>query len=262
MKTALQALIKKDLQAVTANKRLFTSILVVPLVMAVILPTMFLCMIHFMPEESGDLQELLALLPFTVTAENMEKVLSGLVLNYIMPVFFLLIPVMASSITAASSFVGEKEKHTLETLLYCPLTLREIFRAKVLASFLLSMFVTLASVLCMFAAVETELWFFSGALVAPEIKWLVLLLVVTPGVSLIAITLIVRSSAKSQTVEEAQQGAVFLLLPIMALLIGQFAGVLLISAWLLLGIGAVCLLAGWLLLHRAMGRFTYEMLLR
>ena len=37
---------------------------------------------------------------------------------------------MTASIMAASSFVGEKEKRTLETLLYSPLTVGQIFRAR------------------------------------------------------------------------------------------------------------------------------------
>ena len=59
-----------------------------------------------------------------------------------MPLYFLIIPIMAATVMSATSFVGEKEKQTLETLLYCPLSLKQIFRAKVLASFLLSMLVS------------------------------------------------------------------------------------------------------------------------
>ncbi|HIW21560.1 MAG TPA: ABC transporter permease subunit [Candidatus Dorea intestinavium] len=50
-----------------------------------------------------------------------------------------------ASIMAAGSFVGEKEKRTLETLLYSPLSITKIFQAKVLASFLLSMFISFIS---------------------------------------------------------------------------------------------------------------------
>ena len=51
----------------------------------------------------------------------------------------------------------EKEKRTLETLLYCPLSLRKIFQAKVLASFLLSMTVSLFSFAAMLLVMETEI---------------------------------------------------------------------------------------------------------
>ncbi len=45
----------------------------------------------------------------------------------ILPVFFMIIPVMAASIMSASAFVGEKEKHTLETLLYCRLSVKQAY---------------------------------------------------------------------------------------------------------------------------------------
>ena len=62
--------------------------------------------------------------------------------------------------------------------------------------------------------------------------------------------------------EEAQQRAVFLVFPILALLIGQFTGILLISAGLLWGVGAVLAALDVLLMRGAAGTFTYEKLLR
>ena len=47
----------------------------------------------------------------------------------------------------------------------------------------------------------------------------------------------------AQTIEEAQQGAVFLIFPILALLIGQFTGIILISAGLLWGLSATMMKA-------------------
>ena len=163
---------------------------------------------------------------------------------------------------AASSFVGEKEKHTLETLLYCPMSVKQIFRSKVAASFILSMTVSLISFLAMILVLEFETFFLMGNLLLPSVNWLIILLIVSPAVSLIAVTLIVRVSAKAQSVEESQQSAVFLIIPLILLIAGQFTGVLLLNKWILLGIGAVCALLAWLLLKKCMGRFTYDMLLK
>ena len=101
-----------------------------------------------------------------------------------------------------------------------------------------------------------------GTLLLPGINWLIVLLLVSPAISLIAVTLIVRGSAKARSMEESQQGAVFLILPVILLVAGQFTGILLLNAWILLGLGAVCALLAWLLLKKSMGRFTYEMLLK
>lgn len=261
MNRSMTAIIKKDIRGITANKRMFSVLLIVPLVLTVFLPSMFLVMLRFVPEQGDELMKLAKMLPLSVGEDLSLSAMAGLMFNYMMPVFFLMIPIMAASVMAASSFVGEKEKRTLETLLYCPLSLGQIFRAKVCAAFLLSMFVSAVSFAAMVTVVEGELLLFTGAPIAPDVKWLLVLLLVSPALSLIAITLIVRVSAKAQSVEDAQQGAAFLILPVLLLLVGQFTGVLLISGWLLLAIGLVCAAVAAGLLKGAMGRFQYEKLL-
>ncbi len=261
MNRAMLAIIQKDFRSVTANKRLFSTILIVPLILTIILPSIFVLVVHFAPDDP-DMQKLIALLPQSAGSKNLEQALIGLILNYILPVFFLMIPIMTASIMAASSFVGEKEKHTLETLLYCPLSVKQIFRAKVMASFLLSILVSLLSFCIMLLVLEIEFFFLMGYLLPPGVSWVIILLLVSPAISLIAVTLIVRGSAKAQSVEESQQGAVFLILPVILLVVGQFTGVLLLSTWLLLILGIACALLAWLLLKKSMGRFTYEMLLK
>lgn len=195
MKNAEKAIIKKDIRGITSNKRLFIPLWIVPLMMTVVLPSIFICAVHFATDDP-DVMSLLELLPESARTGNAELVIAGMIFNNILPAFFLMIPIMAASIMAASAFVGEKEKYTLETLLYCPLSVKEIFRAKVLSSFLLSMFVSLVS-------------------------FAVILLVV-----------------------------------------GQFAGVMLLNVWILLGLGVLCAALAWMLLQRAVRRFTYEMLLK
>lgn len=261
MKTAMYAIIKKDFRGVAANRRLFPALFLVPSLLAVVLPSIFVIAVHFTPDDP-DILKLLALVPQAAAGQSLELTLWGLLLNSILPAFFLVIPVMASSITAASAFVGEKERHTLETLLYCPLTLRQIFQAKVLASFLVSMVVSLLSFAAMFLVVEGEVFFLAGQALRPSVNWLAVLLLVSPAVSLIAVTLIVRGSAKAQSVEESQQAAVFLILPLLLLVVGQFAGLFLMSFWLLLGLGLLCGALAWILLRKSMGRFTYERLLQ
>lgn len=261
MKNAMFAIIKKDFRGVASNRRLFSALLIVPLVLTIVLPSIFVITIHFVPNDP-DVAKLLLLLPEATRMESLELTVSSMILNYILPVFFLVIPIMTASIMAASAFVGEKERHTLETLLYCPLTLKQIFQAKVWASFLLSMLVSLISFTAMFLVIETELFFLAGRLLIPSVSWLVVMLLLSPAISLIAVTLIVRGSAKAQSVEESQQAAVFLIIPLILLIAGQFTGVLLMSVWILLGLGMVCAILAWILLQKSMRRFTYEKLLQ
>ncbi len=259
--SAMTAILKKDFRSVVSNKQTFSAILIVPLVLTVVLPSVLVLVIHFTPDDP-DIQKLLALLPGASRIESLELAMAGLILNYLLPLFFLIIPIMVSSVMAASSFVGEKEKHTLETLLYCPLSVKQIFRSKVLASFLFSMMVTMISFGAMALVLELEFFLLMGRLLLPGLNWLLILFLVSPAVSLIAVTLIVRGSAKAKTIEDSQQRAVFLILPVIFLLVGQFTGILFLNPWMLLGLGLLCAFLAWLLLKNSMKRFTYEMLLR
>ena len=152
--------------------------------------------------------------------------------------------------------------HTLETLLYSPLSLKLLFQSKILAGFSVGMMVSYISFAAMMLILEIEMLFLTGNVLMPDISWLIILLFIAPAVSIVAIAVTVRGSAKAQTMEEAQQLAVFLIFPILALVIGQFTGVILVNSGLLLAAGIVLALLAFLLMRGAAGKFTYEKLLK
>ena len=96
----------------------------------------------------------------------------------------------------------------------------------------------------------------------PDISWLIVMLLVAPAISLVAIAITVRGSAKAQTIEEAQQRAVFLIFPVIALVVGQFSGVMMINLCILLVLGIVLAVLAVMLMKGAEGKFTYEKLLK
>ena len=256
------ALIKKDIRGITSNKQVLMVMLMVPLALTIILPSIIVFVTALVPEAASDYEKLLSMLPVTGREYSQEQMILGLIFNKIMPAFFMMIPLMASSVMAASSFVGEKEKHTLETLLYSPLSLKQLFQYKILAGFSVGMMVSFISFAAMMLVLETEIFLFTGSVIMPDISWLIVMLLIAPAISLVAIALTVRGSAKAQTIEEAQQRAVFLIFPILALIIGQFTGVILVNSWLLLVVGIVLALLAFLLMRGAAGKFTYEKLLK
>lgn len=66
----------------------------------------------------------------------LKEQLVYLFVNYMMASLFLLIPVITASAIAANSLVGEKERKTLESLLFALITVKELFVSKVLSSFI------------------------------------------------------------------------------------------------------------------------------
>ena len=256
------ALIKKDIRSIISNKQVLMVMLMVPLALSIVLPSIIVFVTVLVPGSVSDFQKLLEMLPVPAGEYNQEQMVLGLVLNKIMPAFFLIIPVMASSVMAASSFVGEKEKHTLETLLYSPLSIKQLFQSKILAGFSVGMMVSYISFAVMMLVLEIEMLFLTGNVLMPDIGWIIIMLFIAPAVSIVAIAVTVRGSAKAQTMEEAQQRAVFLIFPILALVIGQFTGVILVNSGLLLGLGIILVVLDVLLMRGAASKFTYEKLLK
>ena len=80
---------------------------------------------------------------------------------------------------------------------------------------------------------------------------MIVLFLLSPAVSLIAVTLIVRNSARAQSVEESQQERSLSYHTGHLLVVGQFAGVMILNVWILLGLSIVCALLARLLLQRA-----------
>lgn len=262
MNTRQLALIKKDIRSITSNKQVLMVMLMVPLALTIVLPSVLVLVTVMAPDSASDFQKMLSMVSFLSEEPDQQQMILWLMLNKIMPAFFLLIPIMASSVMAASSFVGEKEKHTLETLLYSPLSLKQLFQSKILAGFSVGMMVSYISFAAMILVLEMEMLFLNGSMVMPDISWLLIMLLIAPAVSLVAIAVTVRGSAKAQTIEEAQQRAVFLIFPILALVIGQFSGVILVNSGLLLGLGVVLAVLAALLMRGAARNFTYEKLLK
>ncbi|MBE5937810.1 MAG: ABC transporter permease [Lachnospiraceae bacterium] len=255
-------LMKKDILSVVTNRQLFVVMLIVPLIFTVVLPTIFILVTLFAPDVNSEFQRMIELLPVSARTGNEKIVMLSMFIDNIMPLFFMLIPIMASSVMAAGSFVGEKEKSTLETLLYSPLSLTQLFRAKIFACFFVGMLVSGISFLVMMVVIETELFFLIGTVLIPDISWLIVMLIVAPAISFIAISVTVRGSAKARTMEESQQRAVFVVFPFIFLIVGQFSGIILINKWIFLGLGLVLALIAVLLMKGSVKNLTYEKMLK
>ena len=256
------AIISKDIKSVVSNKSLLTGLVIVPLIFTLVLPVIFILLLYFVPDQTGEMEQMLALLPASMVSDDMSRTIYVMLFNFIMPMFFILIPVLASTIMAASSFVGEKEKRTLETLLYCPLSLTQIYQAKVWASFFLSMGISLSAFIVMLIVMEAGALLLIGNMMLPGLSWLFTMLVVSPTVSLLSITLIVMISAKAQSMEDAQQRSVFLIIPLILLIAGQFSGIILISSWYLLAAGALFGIIAYVMMKKSTKNLTYEKLLK
>jgi len=256
------ALIRKELKGVTGSRSFFLDYMLVPLIMALIIPVGATLMAVFMDNSADEFAQIMAMLTIAVPEGGEDFAVVQALINYVMPMFFLMIPTLTATVMAAASFTGEKERRTLETLLYSPMSLRETFNAKVIGAFLLSMIVTVISFVLMNVVVMGLVWLLLGEWLIPGIVWLVVIGLVAPAFSFIGIIFQVRVSAKAKSSEEAYQRSAILILPLVLMIVSQFTGILLISTWMFLVLGIVLAMLAWGLMRAAFSKFTYEELLK
>ncbi|HBQ46690.1 MAG TPA: ABC transporter [Ruminococcaceae bacterium] len=259
---AERAVIKKDFREIWDSRMARGTVLAVPLVLVVALPIVFLVMINTVPPSGmNGVDQMMRLLPAQARGLSPRQGMMYLMTDLLFPAFFLMIPLMASSVAAASSFVGEKERGTLPTLLLTPMSVKRIFHAKTLGCVLLSAIVTAISFV-VFAVIVSVGDILLGLPFFLNWSWLALILFLTPAVTVFGVVFMVMVSARSKSYVESVQTSGYLVLPIVLVLIGQLAGLFRLSAWFLL-VAAAAVWAADALLWALSGRsFTPEKLLR
>ena len=270
---SILALMRKDIKVIFSSTQMWLPMLIVPLVLIVVLPGVFLVLGQTVDlvEDRSDTKMILQFLnaiPMGALRSQIEGMATPnqqmvyLMINYLFAPMFLMVPVMVSSISAASAFVGEKEKKTLETLLYSPMTETELFVGKMLSSFLLAVGASWAGFVVFvveFMALGAPLF---GRAMWPAPHWWAIVLALVPALSLLMVFLNVLVSAKVKGIQEAQQVSVLVILPLLFLVYGQLGGVVFLGTPLLLICAAVVFLADIVLTRLAVRTFNRDKLFR
>lgn len=257
-----QAVVKKDFSEVWNSKMVRSTMLIVPLLMVIILPVMFLVVIYNMPlNQINGIDQMMKLLPKEAQGLNVRQSMFYLMTNLICPMFFLMIPLMSASVSAACSFVGEKERGTLETLVLTPLSLKQIFKAKVTGCIVLSAITTAVSFVA-FAIVISVGDILLGMQFFLNWNWLVLLFLLAPAITVFGVIFMVLVSGKSKNYMESIQTSGYIVLPVVLIFVGQLTGLFQLSALTLLFISIGVALADIPLGIIASKSFTPEKLMR
>lgn len=231
---------KKDWRELRRNWQVILPIVIVPLMLSVLLPILIM-VIPNITEMSGSTLE-----DFSLIIENLpnhvrdeligitdKQVMIYVISLYFFAPFFLIIPLMASSVIASDSFAGEKERKTIEALLATPLSDSELFLGKILVSFITSMIVTIISFVIYSSIVNAiSFMMFDGKLLLPNLVWIMLIFGVAPTLALASIGLTVLISVRVKGFREAQQISVVLILPILMLIFGQIFGAIIFGPML------------------------------
>jgi ABC-type Na+ efflux pump permease subunit len=234
---------KKDWLEIKRNNQVLLPILLVPLIFSVVLPSIVLLISNTSSLGSSqnsmqDFLPLIANLPSDVQAQlanfTPDQIMVYIMSVYFFAPFFLIIPIMASSVMGSDSFAGEKERKTIEALLATPLTDGELLMGKILVSLIPALAVTFVSFAIYAVIIDVATFsMFGGMLLIPNMVWLIMIFGVTPTLALCSIGLTVIISARVKGFKEAQQISVVLLLPILGLVFGQVSGLMILGPTLL-----------------------------
>jgi ABC-2 type transport system permease protein len=231
-KQAIWAIATKDMRAISTNLQVWLPMLILPLVMGVIIPgALIITLSLYGLESAGDLSDLTQWLDkippssLKTLLDNLPTVdhrIAFLLANFMFAPFFLMIPLMTSSV--------------------------------VLAAFVPSVGLSLFTFVLCAVTVNLAGWPLFGGIFFPRLNWLPLLMLVIPMISLTTIFLNIFISARVATFQAAYQMGGLLVLPVVLLLVGQASGLLLLDTGLLVGVGLALAALNAVLLWVIVGR--------
>jgi ABC-2 type transport system permease protein len=243
---AIRAIVRKDLKVVLQNKGVLIPLIVVPVVIMLVLPAVT-ALVPLFEDDLGsafaEFEPFLEGMPTGLQAElagyNEAQTLVVLLLVYFLAPLYLIMPLMVASVIAADSFAGEKERKTLEALLYTPTTDGELFLAKLLSAWLPALGVAWGSFILYALVANLAAWPTMGHIFFPNLMWILLALWVAPAAAGVGLGTTVLISVRAQGFQDAYQLGAIVVLPIVLLVIGQAMGVMYFSTWLVLLLGLV-----------------------
>ncbi len=246
----IRVILIKDLKEFKASKGLWVPIIIVAVLMAVFVPMIYTLASALSGEPISEIKGFTRISRAFV--ENPHPALAAqlaglntiqrqiyLLVAFLMAPIFLLIPLTAAAALSMDSFAGEKERKTIEGLLYTPITDLELLLAKILAPFTVALLVAWGSFILYTITVNASAWSQFGRIFFPNGLWLILMIWVVPAVAFLAVGTVVIVSAKVRGFREAQQISALVVLPLLVIVFLQAFGIIYFSAGFafLIGLG-------------------------
>lgn len=262
----VRSIVRKDMAELRANRMAVIPMAIVPIVLCVVLPgalTILALKLDISAiNGAAFIERMLPMYSIPAALDGTAARILYVFLNYIFVPFFMLIPVMVSSIVAANSVVGEKERHTLETLLYTPVTNDEFIMAKQLSAFLPALAISLVSFAGYFIVANGISLAIEGMWLVRSPLWIPALLLVSPAASILALAVTLLISIRSKSFMEAQQMSAIVVIPFLLLVLVQFTGLFVMSIWHVIIFGLVLAAIDYVLLRKVGPRFEREAILK
>ncbi len=265
------AIARKDWLEVRQNVSAWLPMIIVPLIFVVVIPLIFLVVVPASDaglqsaSEDKDLKMFMSNLPLSMAGPlqglNVNQSMAVMMLGYLFAPMFLILPIMFATVIASESFAGERERKTMEALLYTPATDSELFIGKVVASAAPAILITWVSFAIYTLILNTVGYSFIGRSWFPLPTWWPLIFWITPAVTAVGIAGTVLISSKVQTFMGAYQASASMVVLVLGLMVGQISGVLYLTVEIGLVVGLIFWIAAVVLAYFAIRTFNRTALL-
>lgn len=262
----------KDWLEVRQNRYAWVPMLIVPAIFVIVLPLVFTLLIPALaanPQDvissDPDIQYFVERMPvqlsqyidFQKPVESMLVIMLGIMLAPM----FLVLPLMYSTTIASESFAGERERKTMEALLYTPASDAELFLGKVAAAAIPSIGVTWVGFALYTLILNLAPYHYFQRIWFPLPTWWPLIFWITPALVILGIALTVVISARVQNFLGAYQTSASVVLLVVLLFAGQMSGVLYLSVGVEMLVGLFFWAVAAVLVVLAIRSFNREALL-
>ena len=267
---SVRAIALKDLKEVRQNKAAWIPAVVVPMMFAVAMPLLFILLPQFIPvndmeKELGDMQELIVKMPAAMqvifAGRSLEQGFVIYMTAFMLAPMFLIMPLMFSTIVGSDSFVGERERKTMEALLYTPASDGTLFMGKIVASVIPAILISWLTYALYIVVVNAASWPLFGRIWFPLASWWPLMFWLTPAISLLGMSATVLLSSRAKTFMEAYQLSGSLVVLVLVLVVGQISGVLFLGVWTTMAIGLLVWVVDAVLIYIGVGTFNRSSLI-
>lgn len=239
---AVRAIARKDLKAALRNRMVVMPIVLMPLIFLIGLPLGAAFLGPAIVSSDADFQRMLDNAPAAMQRDLArfapEDRGVALLLLYTFTPFYLMLPLMVVHSIAADAIAGERERKTLEALVYTPTTDAELLLGKLAAAFVPGVAVAWGGFVVYGISANVGAWMSVGAIVFPNWTWVVVAVWLAPAVAAFGLGVMVIVSARAETQQGAYQTGGFVVIPILLLFVGQASGVLVLGVWSAIVMGA------------------------
>jgi ABC-2 type transport system permease protein len=255
----IRTIIDKEWAEVFKNKIVLFTIIIMPLLFTA-LPLIMLSVTAGSAIPGGDTADVPDLFLALCGPMDPTACMQIFMVNQFL-ILYMMLPLIIPITIAAYSIVGEKTTRSLEPLLATPISTENLLLGKALAAALPAISATW---ICFF--IFQLLIPITGASEAVRAyvlgpTWLLGVLVVGPLMAVAAVSFAIMISSRVNDPRIAEQLAAVLIIPVMGIMFGQIAGLLVVNLQLMLTVIAIMLIVDILLIYLGARLFQRETIL-